>query len=138
MVLTIGILQHFNLIPFEIPYLITSLFFIGDIVCVLFWCPFRVIFMKNRCCTTCRIFNWDHLMMFSPMLFIRGFYTWSLIVVAIGVFVLWEILIYLHPERFWEKSNVNLKCSECTDKLCIRNCKEKHLAKIVDESNKDE
>jgi len=45
-------------------FLITVVFYVCDLICVLIWCPFRLM-MKNRCCTTCRIFNWDHLMMFS-------------------------------------------------------------------------
>ena len=30
----------------------------------------------------------------------------------------WEITFYLHPERFSEKTNLYLKCSNCTEKLC--------------------
>ena len=28
----------------------------------------------------------------------------------------------MYPERFWDKSNAALKCSECTDKLCTQYC----------------
>lgn len=48
----------------------------------------------NKCCTTCRIFNWDHLMMFTPMLFVKGFSSYSLILVAISVFAVWEICVF--------------------------------------------
>ncbi len=48
----------------------------------------------NKCCTTCRIFNWDHLMMFTPMLFVKGFSSYSLILVAISVFAAWEICVF--------------------------------------------
>ena len=85
--------------------------------------------MKNKCCTTCRIFNWDHLMMFTPMLFIKGFYSYSLILLAFGVFAVWEICVFLYPERFWENSNMALKCSECTDKLCTQYCRKLRQAK---------
>lgn len=55
--------------------LLTSVFFyVCDLICVVVWCPFRTFLMKNRCCTTCRIFNWDHMMMFVPFLFVPGFY----------------------------------------------------------------
>ena len=87
----------------------------------LVWCPFRLM-MKTRCCTTCRIFNWDHLMMFSPLIFMGGFYAISLVVLAVLAWLIWEICILLYPERFWEITNVALRCSECTDKLCTQYC----------------
>ena len=96
----------------------TVVFYVCDLICVLFWCPFRVLFMKNRCCTTCRIFNWDHVMMFSPIVYVPGFYTWSLCFCAACVLAVWEIFFALRPERFWEGSNEALKCRNCTDRLC--------------------
>jgi hypothetical protein len=78
--------------------------------------------LGNKCCTTCRIFNWDHMMMFTPMLLVGSFFSISLLVMAIIDLAVWEITIYLHPERFWENSNMALKCSECTDKLCTQYC----------------
>ena len=98
------------------------LFYVCDLICVLIWCPFRLI-MKNRCCTTCRIYNWDHLMMFSPFALTPGFYTTSILVLAFAVWVLWEFCVMLYPERFWEKSNLALQCSECSDKLCTQYCR---------------
>ena len=98
---------------------ISVLFYVCDLICVLFWCPFRQFFMKNRCCTTCRIFNWDHLMMFSPLIFVSGFFARSLVVMSVIVFLMWELTAFLHPERFWEGTNDTLKCKNCTDRLCI-------------------
>ena len=74
--------------------------------------------MKNRCCTTCRIFNWDHLMMFAPFAFVGGFYGLSLLAMAVLVFVLWEMQVARHPEYFAERSNTALRCANCTDRLC--------------------
>ena len=102
--------------------MISVLFYVCDLICVLIWCPFRLI-MGNRCCTTCRIFNWDHFMMFSPMLFMGGFYGMSLVILSILALLVWEIGVLIHPERFWEKSNIALKCSQCTDKLCTQYCR---------------
>jgi len=96
-------------------------FYVCDLICVLIWCPFRLL-MKTRCCTTCRIFNWDHLMMFSPLIFMGGFYAVSLVVLAILAWLVWEVCIMMYPERFWDRSNAALKCSECTDKLCTQYC----------------
>ena len=102
-------------------FIITVLFYVCDLICVLIWCPFRLI-MKNKCCTTCRIFNWDHLMMFSPILFVGGFYCLSLFGLAFLAWLVWELCILIYPERFTEMTNAALKCSQCTDKLCTQYC----------------
>ena len=98
--------------------LFVGAFYVCDLICVLFWCPFRVWMMKNRCCTTCRIFNWDHFMMFTPFLFVPGVYSWSLAGLATVIYIIWEIQIYTHPERFTDACNDTLKCKNCTDHLC--------------------
>lgn len=102
-------------------FLISVIFYVCDLICVLIWCPFRLI-LRARCCTTCRIFNWDHLMMFSPMVFVRSFYFYSLLLLSAAVWVIWELAVLLYPERFWEDSNEALRCSFCTDKLCTQYC----------------
>ena len=119
-----GLLSNIHL------FLVTVFFYVCDLICVLIWCPFRLM-MKNRCCTTCRIFNWDHLMMFSPMLFIPSFYALSLFFVSLLVFLIWEIAILLHPERFWDKTNAALQCANCTDKLCTQYCQKLRNKKRV-------
>ena len=117
----LGVL-HGNGLVGDVFLLMTCIvFYVCDLICVLIWCPFRLI-MRNKCCTTCRIFNWDHLMMFSPLIFIGGFYSVSLVVMAFIAWLVWEICIMLYPERFCEMTNVALKCSECTDKLCTQYC----------------
>lgn len=113
----IGLLHSKNILNETDMFMISVLFYVFDLLCVVIWCPFRII-LHTRCCTTCRIFNWDHLMMYTPMLFIKGFYSASLIVMATIVFIEWELSLLLYPERFWDKSNCSLKCSECKDKLC--------------------
>lgn len=117
----IGGLYFLDIINKNILLLISITFYVCDLICVLIWCPFRLI-LKNRCCTTCRIFNWDHLMMFSPLVFVGGFYALSLFGLSLLVWLVWEISILLYPERFWEFSNEALKCSNCTDKLCTQYC----------------
>ena len=102
-------------------FLISVLFYVCDLICVLIWCPFRLL-MRTRCCTTCRIFNWDHLMMFSPLIYAGGFYALSLVAAAGMAWLVWELCIMMYPERFWDRSNAALKCSECTDKLCTQYC----------------
>ena len=117
----IGLLYHKNYLGNQELLLISVLFYVCDLICVLVWCPFRLL-LKNRCCTTCRIFNWDHLMMFTPMLFIGSFFSWSLLLASLGVWAIWEMGIVLHPERFWWGSNAALDCANCTDKLCTQYC----------------
>ena len=116
--LVLGALYIFDVLSAPILLLISVLFFLCDLICVLFWCPFRVLFMKNRCCTTGRIFNWDHLMLFSFLVFVPSFYTLSLFFASAVVFLVWEITFHVHPERFWDRTNRALRCSTCTDKLC--------------------
>ena len=121
LIAAIGTLHFANVLTHVHLFLITVVFYVCDLICVLIWCPFRLM-MKNRCCTTCRIFNWDHLMMFSPMLFIPSFYAWSLFGTSVLVFLIWEGCILVHPERFWDKTNAALQCANCTDKLCTQYC----------------
>lgn len=121
LIIVLGILYTYKFIDDSLLLMITVVFYVCDLICVLIWCPFRLI-MQNRCCTTCRIFNWDHLMMFSPQLFVRGFFSYSLLLMSIAVWIIWELSVLLHPERFWEYSNDALKCVNCTDKLCTQYC----------------
>ncbi len=89
-----------------------------DIICILFFCPFQTWFMKNRCCTTCRIYNWDFAMMFTPLVFIPSWYTYSLLGCALALLLRWEITYRFHPERFSTATNQCLDCSRCEEKLC--------------------
>ena len=66
---------------------------------------------------------WDAVkMMFTPMLFVSGFYARSLLLMSVVVFVAWELSVLLHPGRFWFQSNETLQCAHCTDKLCTQYC----------------
>jgi len=122
LIIIIGILYYLGIINKMWLFMLSVFFYVCDLICVLIWCPFRLI-MKNKCCTTCRIFNWDHLMMFSPLIFCGGFYAISLVIIAFLAWLVWEICILLYPERFSELTNVALRCSNCTDKLCTQYCK---------------
>lgn len=120
-IIAIILLRETNIINDVGLFLITCAFYVCDLICVLIWCPFRLI-MHNQCCTTCRIFNWDHLMMFTPMLVMNSFFARSLLLLAIAVWLVWELFVMMYPERFWEFSNTALSCSNCTDKLCTQYC----------------
>ena len=120
-VICICLLYACGVIDATVVVLISVFFYVCDLICVLIWCPFRLI-MKNRCCTTCRIFNWDHFMMFMPLIMINSFFSWSLVLLSVVNLLVWEICVFVYPERFWANSNNALKCTECTDKLCTQYC----------------
>ncbi|MDD3346799.1 hypothetical protein [Oscillibacter sp.] len=98
--------------------LLTGFYGVCDIVCILFFCPFQVWLMGNRCCTTCRIYNWDYLMLCTPLLALPGFYARSACLLAAVIFFRWELSYRLHPERFFESGNASLQCSACQEHLC--------------------
>ena len=114
----IGLLYVTGVIDLGIVVLISLCFLICDLVCILFFCPFQEWIMKNKCCGTCRIYNWDFAMMFSPFIFVKSLYTISLFVMSIALFVEWEIIYFRHPERFVENTNASLSCANCPEKLC--------------------
>ena len=114
----IDILYLNKIFPYQILIIISTIFYVCDIICVVFWCPFKEFFMHNKCCTTCRIFNWDHAMMFSPLIVLPGIWTYSLILMSLIVLIVWEITCAIYPERFLEKTNCALRCQNCNDRLC--------------------
>lgn len=97
---------------------IMLLYFIGDMICVFGICPFRLIFMRNRCCNVCRIYNWDAIMLVTPLMLVPSFYSWSLGAIAIVYTLVWEISYHRHPERFYDSSNVALSCGHCKNAIC--------------------
>ncbi len=113
-----GALHMMGILDDGILILLCSLYSVCDLVCILFFCPFQTWFMKNKCCSACRIYNWDYAMMFTPLFFIRRSYAWSLLVLSVALLVRWEITFFRHPERFSEKTNEYLRCANCTEKLC--------------------
>lgn len=113
-----GALYVFGIIGVKELVLLTAIYYVCDLVCVIFFCPFQTYFMKNRCCVNCRIFNWGYFMIFTPMVFIRTFITWSLFFVAVFLLLRWEVTLIVHPERFWDGTNHILKCENCQDKIC--------------------
>ena len=113
-----GFLYLFGIIDAGILILISLAYGICDMICILFFCPFQTWFMKNRCCTECRIYNWDFAMMFTPFIFIPHLYTWSLLAMSIAILLRWEITLKVHPERFSAKTNACVSCQYCEEKLC--------------------
>ena len=113
-----GALYMIGVLDEGIMLLLSSAYSVCDMICILFFCPFQTWFLKNKCCVTCRICNWDYAMMFTPLFFVAKPYTWGLLILSVALLVRWEITFYRHPERFCESTNDYLKCANCTEKLC--------------------
>ena len=113
-----GALHMSGVLDDGIMILLCSAYSVCDMICILFFCPFQTWFMKNKCCSACRIYNWDYAMMFTPLFFVRRAYAWSLLALSVALLVRWEITFYLHPERFSENTNEYLQCRNCTERLC--------------------
>ncbi len=113
-----GALYMEGILDDGIMILLCSFYSVCDMICILFFCPFQSWILKNKCCCTCRIYNWDYAMMFTPLYFVRKSYTWSLVALSLALLVRWEITFYMHPERFSERTNAYLNCRNCTEKLC--------------------
>lgn len=111
-------------------YCLFVFYYWSDMFCVNVWCPFHKIIVQNKCCNECRIYNWGHIMYLTPLIFIQSLWTYSLVTMAILIFIQWEYLNLKHPERFSPVSNKTLRCSIC-ENTCRYNkrkqkCKEKY------------
>jgi hypothetical protein len=90
-----------------------------DIVCILFYCPFQSWMMHNRCCVTCRIYDWDYMMICTPLFVIPSALTVIACTLSAVIFLQWEITYVRRKERFFVCSNAALQCSkDCPEQLC--------------------
>lgn len=64
--LVFGILYWRRTIGVAELVLLCALYYLCDLICVLFFCPFQTFLMGNRCCVNCRIFAWGSWMMATP------------------------------------------------------------------------
>ena len=116
--LIIAILFWLGIIDQGILVLISLAYSVCDMICILFFCPFQTWMMKNKCCGTCRIYNWDFIMMFTPCILIKHPVARILFILAALLCLQWEILYKKYPERFAENTNEFLQCNGCKEKLC--------------------
>lgn len=110
-----------NLMTPAAAVVLTLLYSVCDEVCILFFCPFQVFFLRNRCCTQCRIHNWDYLMMCTPMILFTSAYSMSLLLLSAAVVIRWEAALRKNPQLFMAETNENLRCDRCDDRLCLVN-----------------
>lgn len=135
---TLGALYLFRIIDQGIMVLISLAYSVCDMICILFFCPFQTWMMHNRCCASCRIYNWDYAMMFTPLVFVlvtptkQGYllnpFALVLVLMSLGLLLKWEITYRVHPERFSEATNQSLRCANCQEKLCAH---KKQLQKLL-------
>ena len=114
----IGFLYFLEVYDAGILVLLALAFSVCDMICILFFCPFQTWILKNKCCTTCRIYNWDYAMMFTPLVFICNAYALTLVILSLLLLIKWEIVYKIHPERYTENTNESLACKNCKEKLC--------------------
>lgn len=124
-----GILYYAGVLDAGILVLISLAYAVCDMICILFFCPFQTWILKNKCCTTCRIYNWDFAMMFTPLMFIWHPVTVTLSLLSLALLFFWEVQYRLYPERFAEETNSSLACSHCKEKLCHH---KKQLRRFLD------
>ena len=134
-------LYFLNIIDQGILMLLSLAYSVSDMICILFFCPFQTWMMHNRCCATCRIYNWDFAMMFTPLIFIMvtksetGYFVnpFAIVLVATSLALLlkWEITFRLHPERFSDATNLSIRCQNCKEKLCAH---KKQLQRLLQKS----
>jgi hypothetical protein len=110
--------RYFDWFDRKFIYLIFFGLNFADYFCIMLWCPFRTYFLKNSCCNTCRISNWDRIMKFSVLIFIPNIFTISIFILGSLIFLYWEFQHYRHPERFYRISNKTLWCTNCDKVTC--------------------
>lgn len=98
--------------------LLAVFYYLCDMICILLFCPFQRWLMKNRCCVTCRIFQWDMAMVCTPLIVVPSLFSWSLSLLAVALLVRWEWTYRHHTSRFLETYNANLRCCHCREQLC--------------------
>ncbi|MCL1878726.1 MAG: hypothetical protein FWF80_07700 [Defluviitaleaceae bacterium] len=99
---------------------LTIIYSLCDSFFVMFKCPFRLLYLNNRCCADCRIYNWDNMMMCAPLIVFPSVFSTSLFLLALAIIVLWEIRLIKNPRFFSREFNANLRCENCGEKKCTR------------------
>ena len=114
----LAVLYYTGVIDAGILLLVALFYSVADMICILFFCPFQTWFMKNKCCGSCRIYNWDYAMMFTPLIFVPHPLARALCVLGGALLLVWELAVLIHPERFDVVTNAALRCANCPERLC--------------------
>ena len=97
--------------------IIALLYSVIDLIFILTFCPFRALFMHNRCCAVCRIYNWDYFMMCAPLIVFPSFYSVGLVLVSVVVLIRWELGVKKNAHFFMPETNEGLRCENCRDSV---------------------
>ena len=135
---TLAALYLCGILDAGIMILIGLAYGVCDMICILFFCPFQTLMMKNRCCATCRIYNWDFAMMCTPFILIPHPFTWGLSALSLGLLARWEITFRMHPERFSAETNACISCRRCTEKLCAHKKQLRSYLKKYNQARKNQ
>jgi len=111
-ILLMLVLRHFDLLNVGIVLIIVLVYSICDVFFILFFCPFQKLFMHNKCCATCRIYNWDFFMTCTPLIPFFHIYSTSLVLLSVIVLIRWEVAVYKKSYFF------TTDCMACKDKMC--------------------
>ncbi|MCL2218246.1 MAG: hypothetical protein FWB91_14680 [Defluviitaleaceae bacterium] len=112
LVITAGVLLTLYFLDALTPVavlIIALAYAVSDMIFIIFFCPFQKFFMKNRCCETCRIHDWDYFMMCAPLILFPSVFSISLFVLSAAVLLRWELSL---PR---DKSP---NCKQCKSRLC--------------------
>ncbi len=112
------VLYFCGVIDRDLMMVIAMFFSVCDLVCILVVCPFQLLFMRNKCCNTCRIYNWDFAMMFTPLWVVPSVINYVLAGLSLIVLGHWEWHHKKYPERFYEDTNSCLNCANCKELMC--------------------
>lgn len=112
LILVMWMWRFVGMLPDVWIYVIVIFFIFMDQFCISVFCPFQWL-MQSKCCNVCRINNWGYLMAFLPLIFIPGFWTYSILFLSLLSVIQWEYLYFRHPERFYEIYNAHLMCKNC-------------------------
>ncbi len=115
-------LVRFSILPADSALVVVPFMFFMDSFCVHVWCPFRNWIIRNKCCNSCRIYHWGAWMIAVFLLVVPSFWTYSLFFMSVLMLFQWEFLHWRHPERFYEGSNMNLRCDHCRKRTgsCVK------------------
>lgn len=87
--------------------LLTAFYYLSDMICILFLCPFQLFLMGNRCCVNCRIFAWGSWMMVTLLVLIPSPVTAVPLLLGLSLLIRWgtalpqpsrAVLVRLQPQ----------------------------------------
>ncbi len=120
-IILFALIYKFYNLNYNHVFLCFSIILLCEWICLYVFCVFKKIIKTGKCCSTCRIKNYDNFFRFSLLIFIPGFFSYSLFFLGVFSLIQWEYLFYKYPKRFFNKTNQNINCYYCKNNNI--NCK---------------